>query len=105
MIAVAVEVDLYLPGLRSLKDKRKLVKSIVDGIAPRYRAAVAEVGHNEDYQRATVGFAFVGASPSEVHQRKLKLLDKIRGKPGIEIVATRDSEWSPTDDSAGFPGI
>jgi uncharacterized protein len=62
MFVLAAEVDLFLPECRSLKAKRSVVKSIVEGARRRYGVAAAEVGSQESWQRARLGFAVVSSS-------------------------------------------
>ena len=50
---------LQIPGARSLKDRRKVVKSFKDRVRARLPVSVAEVGDVERHQVATVGVAVV----------------------------------------------
>jgi uncharacterized protein YlxP (DUF503 family) len=62
MFVLAAEVDLFLPECRSLKAKRSVVKPLVEGAKRRFGVAAAEVGSQESWQRARLGFAVVSAS-------------------------------------------
>jgi uncharacterized protein len=46
---------LQIPGARSLKDRRRVVKSFKDRLRAKLPVAVAEVGDLERYQVATIG--------------------------------------------------
>jgi uncharacterized protein YlxP (DUF503 family) len=50
---------LQIPGARSLKDRRKVVKSFKDRVRARLPVTVAEVGDVERHQIATLGVAVV----------------------------------------------
>jgi uncharacterized protein len=50
---------LAVPGARSLKDRRRVVKSLKDRLRARVPVSVAEVGDLERYQVATLGMAVV----------------------------------------------
>lgn len=50
---------VYLPGCRSLKAKRSVVRSAVDVLRRRYRVAVAETDHQGNWQRAELVVAVV----------------------------------------------
>jgi uncharacterized protein YlxP (DUF503 family) len=52
---------LQIPGSRSLKDRRRVVRSFKDRVRARFAAAVAEVGDVEAWQVATVGVAVVSS--------------------------------------------
>jgi uncharacterized protein YlxP (DUF503 family) len=50
---------LAIPGARSLKDRRRVVKSLKDRLRARVPVSLAEVGDLERYQVATLGVAVV----------------------------------------------
>ncbi len=50
---------LSIPGARSLKDRRRVVKSLKDRLRARLPVSLAEVGELERYQVATLGLAVV----------------------------------------------
>jgi uncharacterized protein YlxP (DUF503 family) len=62
MFVLALEVDVHIAHARSLKDKRGVIRSIVDGARNRYHVAAAEVGDENLWQRAQLGFAAVSNS-------------------------------------------
>lgn len=53
------EVSLYLPGNHSLKDKRRVLKSLISRLRQRFNVSVAEVGDQDNWQRATIGLSCV----------------------------------------------
>jgi uncharacterized protein YlxP (DUF503 family) len=55
-----IEVRLHLGETHDLKGKRKLVKSLKDGIRQRFGASVAEIDGHDKWQRATLLCALVG---------------------------------------------
>jgi uncharacterized protein YlxP (DUF503 family) len=55
-------VDLRLPQSHSLKEKRAVIKPILEGARRRYQVAAAEVGFQEKWQRALLGFSCVGTT-------------------------------------------
>lgn len=57
MYAGLVSVDLRIPGIRSLKEKRSVVKSLTERLRRDLRCSVAEVGHTDSYQRCLLGVA------------------------------------------------
>ena len=87
MFVLALAVDLHLPMARSLKDKRMVVKSIVDVARHRYRVAAAEVGFQDQWQRAELGFAAVASS----ERHAVAVVDEVDrfiwSRPDIEVLA------------------
>ena len=59
MGTVSVLLVLHLPGVRSLKEKRAVVRSLVARMRSRLALSAAEVGAQDLLQRAEVGFAVV----------------------------------------------
>jgi len=60
MVVGALKIVLVIHDNRSLKGKRKVVRSIVDRIKHRFNVAVAEVGANDLWQRIEIGICTVG---------------------------------------------
>jgi uncharacterized protein len=58
--------ELHLPHSRSLKEKRKVVKGLVDRLHDRYRVSVLESGFHDLHQRAEVAVAYLAGSESEL---------------------------------------
>jgi len=59
MIVGALEVELHLPGSSSLKDKRLVLRSLMDRLRNRLNVAVGEVEHHDVWQRAVLGIVTV----------------------------------------------
>ena len=74
MVVGIVRFELHVPGARSLKDKRQVVRSIRDRIVERVRASVAEVEHQDLWQRAAIGVAVVAPDGGRVREQ----LDGVR---------------------------
>ncbi|HEY2770479.1 MAG TPA: DUF503 domain-containing protein [Solirubrobacteraceae bacterium] len=64
-VAVLV-IHLHFPDAGSLKSKRKDLSSIKARLHGRFGAAVAEVGHQDLWQRATLTAALTGGSPTRL---------------------------------------
>lgn len=61
-------VVIQLPGARSLKDRRRVVKSLKDRLRAKLPVSVAEVGDLEQLQVATVGIAVVSNESERCHE-------------------------------------
>jgi uncharacterized protein YlxP (DUF503 family) len=55
-----IRVNLHFGEVRDLKGKRKLVKSLKEGLRRRFGASVAEVDGHDKWQRSTLICALVG---------------------------------------------
>ena len=81
-------IVLRLPGNRSLKGKRKVVKSIVSRLQNNFNASVAEVGANNSHQRAEIGLAFVGNNRRVINSKLDKALNLIDTMQLAEVIDT-----------------
>jgi uncharacterized protein len=83
--------ELHLPASRSLKDKRRVVKSMIDRLYQRYRVSVAETGFHDLHQRAEIAVAAVAAGGEGEMER---LMDELRSlvESDPEVYLTR---WEP----------
>ncbi|GAB4248621.1 DUF503 domain-containing protein [Deferrisoma sp.] len=68
MVIGVARFDLYIPEARSLKEKRSVVRRVVDRVRNQFPVSVAEVDSLDLHQRATIGFAVVSGS-AEVADR------------------------------------
>ncbi len=68
MYVGALRIELFFPLAHSLKERRALLRPVVEGLRNRFPVSVAEVGETEKWQRASVGVAVVGSSVSLVGQ-------------------------------------
>jgi uncharacterized protein YlxP (DUF503 family) len=55
-------IEMFIPHAQSLKDKRQVVRSLLDRVRGRHNVSVAEVAHQELWQRAGIAIAAVGSS-------------------------------------------
>jgi uncharacterized protein YlxP (DUF503 family) len=73
IVGIAI-ADLHIPAARSLKDKRRVVKGMVERLHRRYRISVAETDFHDLHQRARIGLALVNGNRTEAERS----LDEIR---------------------------
>jgi len=70
-------VELHLPDVGSLKGKRHVLKGLKEKLRRRFEVAVAEVDHQDSWQRATLGLAYVSASGRHANAVISKAMDFI----------------------------
>ena len=57
---VAVSVfEIHIPSCRSLKEKRRIIKPIIERIHRRFRVSIVETDHHDLHQRAEITIAMV----------------------------------------------
>lgn len=66
-----IEFKLY--GIGSLKEKRRIVKSIINRIKNKFNISIAETDFNDSHLRVQIGFSITGNDPRLVNSK----IDKI----------------------------
>ncbi len=74
MYAAGLRIELRIRGVRSLKEKRRVVKPILVDLHRNLGASVAETAHQDSWQRCEIGVAVVASAPGELDRR----IDAIR---------------------------
>ena len=83
--------ELHLPSSRSLKDKRRVVKSLIDRVHQRYRVSIAETDFHDLHQRAEIAVAVVAAGGEmEMDRMMEEVRNLVESDP--EVYLTR---WDP----------
>lgn len=89
MVVGVLRLTLYIHGASSLKDKRQVLRKVVDRLRSRFNVSVAEVGDNDNWQRALVGVSAVANDRSFVNE----VLDKcVRDAGAIAEIVNREME-------------
>jgi len=76
MVVGLLSLDLHFPGARSLKDKRRALRSLEDRLRRRFNVAVAEVGHHDLRQRCQLAVVSVNTD----QDRLVSTLDGVGGE-------------------------
>jgi uncharacterized protein len=84
--AAALRFDLHVPASRSLKAKRAAVRPIVDTLRHRYHVSVAEVDHQDRWQRAAIAVAVVAESNHHLTEVLDTLERFVRSSPEVEVL-------------------
>ena len=81
-------VILRLYDCRSLKSKRRVVKSVIGKLRNNFNVSAAEVGANDVYQRAEIGIAVVGNDRMRVNSKLDKMFNLVDRMGAAEIIDT-----------------
>jgi hypothetical protein len=83
MVIGLLSVELHIPGARSLKEKRMVLRGLKDRLR-KFNVAVAEVEHQDLWQRAGLGIVTVSSSEPHVDRELAAVVDEIeRVRPGL----------------------
>ena len=70
-------VELHLPDVESLKGKRHVLKGLKEKVRARFEVSVAEVDHQDMWQRATLALAYVSGDARHANEVVSKATDFI----------------------------
>ena len=93
----ALEFDLLLGDVHSLKEKRSLVRPLIAEVRRRFEISVAEVDHLDLYLRVGVGVAAVSSDRAHL----IEVLDSVERlvayRPEVELLSVRRTVRSGED--------
>jgi uncharacterized protein YlxP (DUF503 family) len=75
MVVGTLKIILHLHDNRSLKGKRKVVRSMVDKVKHKFNVSIAEVGSNDKWQRIELGVSAVGNDRRHIDSSLNNILD------------------------------
>ena len=80
-------VELHLPDVWSLKEKRHVLQGVKQKVRQRFEVAVAEVDHQDTWQRATLAVACVSSDSRHANEVVSKALDFIEASVDGRVIA------------------
>ena len=89
MVVGVCTIEMRLHGSRSLKEKRRVLRSVKDRIRNRFNVSIAEVDYQDKWQRALIALAAVSNEPVYVNRILEEAVEAIESMGLAEIV---DSE-------------
>ena len=82
-----LRIRLVVRAARSLKDKRRVVKSIKDRVRHKFNASIAEIGALDSHQVAVLGVAVVANDREYLNSVLSQIANLVRGARGAEMAA------------------
>lgn len=85
MLAGLCSVELHLNGVTSLKEKRRILKSLIQRIHNRFNVSVAEVDYQDYWQRAMLGVACVSNESKHAYHVLQEVINFINRFPEVDL--------------------
>jgi uncharacterized protein YlxP (DUF503 family) len=96
VIIGSLEIQLRLEGCESLKDKRRILRSLMDRVRHEFHVAIAEVDDTELWGNATVGVACVSNSARHADSILQHVIDAFDANPSVIVESvSRSTERRP----------
>ena len=80
-------LEIHLPDARSLKDKRQVLRSLKDRLRGQFNVAVAELDHQDLWQRALVGVVTLSNDPRHLEESMRSVLAESERVLGRDLVS------------------
>lgn len=98
MFVGALELDILLGDVASLKQKRSVVRPIVAELRRKFEVAAAEAGHLDLHRRALIGVSCVAADARHVIDVLEHCERLVAGRGEIELLSARLRMLGPEDE-------
>jgi uncharacterized protein YlxP (DUF503 family) len=86
MVVGTLRMELHLPASHSLKAKRSVVNHVKERLRTRFNASVAEVDHQDLWQRATLGVAIVSGEAGVLDRVLRDILSVVEREDRLEVL-------------------
>lgn len=86
MVVGTLRVEIHLPASDSLKAKRSVLNHLKERVRSRFHAAVAEVDHQDLWQRAALGFAVVGSEAGVLDRVLRDILSAVESEVRVQVL-------------------
>jgi uncharacterized protein YlxP (DUF503 family) len=94
----ALELDVLLGDVHSLKQKRSVIRPIVAELRRKFDVSAAEAGHLDLHRRALIGVAAVAADAEHVRDLLATCERLVAGRPELELLSARHRLLGPEDE-------
>ncbi|WP_243795568.1 DUF503 domain-containing protein [Saccharopolyspora gloriosae] len=97
MYVGALELDVLLGDVHSLKQKRAVVRPVVAELRKRFEVAAAEAGDQDLHRRALIGVSVVSGDASHVREVLEACERAVAARPELELLSARQRMLGPED--------
>jgi len=86
MVIGVLQLTLSIPEAMSLKDKRRVIRSLKDRLGGRHNVSIAEVDDLDEHRSAVIGVAMVANNRRFVDGCLSKIVDEVRMSRGVSLI-------------------
>jgi len=86
MIVGVMRIDLAILEARTLKDKRRAIKSLKQRLRDRFNVSVAEVDCHDVHKRCILGLAMVSTETRSTHSQFDLMVELVRRAPRVDLL-------------------
>jgi len=89
MVVGILRLEIRLFSSNSLKDKRRLIKSLIARLRNNFNVSVSEIGYHDSWERVLIGIAIVTNESRVAHRNLSRVVEFIKNKKELFLI---DSE-------------
>jgi uncharacterized protein YlxP (DUF503 family) len=93
MVVGVLRLDLSIPEAMSLKDKRRVIRSLKDRLSGRHNVSVAEVDDLDEHRRCGMAVAMVSNDRRFTDSCLSKIVDEVRLHRGVTLLDYELELW------------
>ena len=86
MLVAIGTFDLHFPELHSLKEKRQVLRCLIDRVRAKFNASISEVEDHDLWQKGTLGVALVSNDQTLLQQMGQKIDDIITDHDQVQVL-------------------
>jgi uncharacterized protein YlxP (DUF503 family) len=86
LVVGVLSVTLRIGGMTSLKEKRRVIKSILEKIQFKFRVAAAQTGRQDEWNYCEMGFSCVSNESSHTESILSSIIRYIDNDARVEII-------------------
>ncbi|MBN2284508.1 MAG: DUF503 domain-containing protein [Deltaproteobacteria bacterium] len=90
-------IELHIAECRSLKEKRSVVKKIIGRARNSFNVSIAEVGFQDSWKRALIGFCMAGNDRAFINSKMDKLVQFVENMNVADIIGSHMEITSMSD--------
>ncbi|MFO7154773.1 MAG: DUF503 domain-containing protein [Caldicoprobacter oshimai] len=85
MVIGVCKINLLIEEAFSLKEKRRIVKSLIERLKSRFNASIAEIGLNDKWQSAAIGIACVSNEGGHIDSMLSSIIEFVENDGRVVI--------------------
>ncbi len=86
MVIAIAEIEINLPYCQSLKDKRRIIKSLIDSLGKKNNISIREINYRDLWQRSLLGITSICDNTNSAQRFLDRIKNKIYEKEGTRII-------------------
>ncbi|MFZ0636928.1 MAG: DUF503 domain-containing protein [Candidatus Acidiferrales bacterium] len=79
-------LEIHIPDARSLKDKRQVLRSLKDRLRGHFNVAVAELDHQDLWQRSVVGIVSISSDGKHLEESMQAVASESENLLGRDLI-------------------